>query len=36
MQIDDFVKKNSIVGITGNSGSGKSTFFNHFNMDKKT
>ena len=36
MQIDDFVKKNSIVGITGNSGSGKSTFVNHFKMDKKT
>ena len=36
MQIDDFFKKNSIVGITGNSGSGKSTFVNHFKMDKKT
>lgn len=35
MQIDDFVKKNSIVGITGNSGSGKSTFVNYFKMDKK-
>lgn len=35
MQIDDFVKKNSIVGITGNSGSGKSTFVSHFKMDKK-
>ena len=35
MQIDDFVKKNSIVGITGNSGSGKSTFVNYFKMNKK-
>lgn len=35
MQIEEFYKKNAIVGIVGNSGSGKSTFVNKFKQSNK-
>jgi len=36
MQINDFFNKNKIIGIVGNSGSGKSTFVKKFESNKKT
>ena len=35
MQIEEFYKRNTIVGIVGNSGSGKSTFINQFKQSSK-
>ena len=35
MQIDKYYKKNRIIGVVGNSGSGKSTFINNFESNKK-
>lgn len=36
MQIKDFLNSNRIIGIVGNSGSGKSTFVKNFEPNKKT
>ena len=35
MQVENFVNKNRIVGVVGNSGSGKSTFISYFKESKK-
>ena len=35
MQVNDYFNKNRIIGVVGNSGSGKSTFVKHFEMNKK-
>lgn len=35
MQVMDYYNKNRIIGVVGNSGSGKSTFVKHFEMSKK-
>ena len=36
MQIKDFFNSNKIIGVVGNSGSGKSTFVKNFEPTKKT
>lgn len=36
MQIKDFFNSNKIIGVVGNSGSGKSTFVKNFEPSKKT
>lgn len=36
MQIDNYYTKNKIIGVTGNSGSGKSTFINSFEKNRST
>ena len=36
MQIKDVLNTNKIIGVIGNSGSGKSSFFNKIKSDKKT
>lgn len=35
MQIEEYYNKNRIIGVVGNSGSGKSTFISNFNINKK-
>ena len=35
MQIEKYYNKNRIIGVVGNSGSGKSTFINNFEISKK-
>ena len=35
MQIEKFFRKNKIIGIVGNSGSGKSTFVKNFKQERK-
>ncbi|MBO6194962.1 MAG: ATP-binding cassette domain-containing protein [Bacilli bacterium] len=35
MQVNDFIKRNRIIGVVGNSGSGKSTFVKYFKQERK-
>ncbi len=35
MQVNSFINNNRIIGIVGNSGSGKSTFINNFTESRK-
>lgn len=35
MQVNEFIKKNRIIGVVGNSGAGKSTFVKYFKQERK-
>jgi len=35
MQVNEFIKNNRIIGVVGNSGSGKSTFVKYFKQERK-
>ena len=35
MQVNEFIKRNRIIAVVGNSGSGKSTFVKYFKQERK-
>ncbi len=35
MQVNEFIKRNRIIGVVGNSGSGKSTFVKYFKQERR-